>query len=58
MSTAAIGASAARSASSARIELPHIAHWGVPFMKRTTSSVSMISLIRLRRSSLMRFLSS
>jgi hypothetical protein len=57
MSTAAIGASTARSASSARIELPHITHCGVPFMKTTTSSVSMISLIR-SRSSLIQFLSS
>jgi hypothetical protein len=56
-STVAIGASAARSASSARIELPHITHCGVPFMKRTTSSVSMMSLI-LSPSSLMQFLSS
>ena len=57
MSTAAIGASTARSAWSARTEFPHIASSGVPFMKRTTSSVSMISLI-WSRSSVIPFLSS
>jgi hypothetical protein len=42
-STAVTGAPAARSASSARIELPHMTNCGVPFMKRATGSFSMIS---------------
>jgi hypothetical protein len=45
MSTAVTGAPAARNASSARWELPHITNCGVPFMNSATSSVSMICLI-------------
>src|SRR6187200_264429 len=37
-STAVTGAPAARSASSAREEFPHMTNWGVPFMNRATSS--------------------
>ena len=55
------GAPSARSASSARDELPHITSCGVPFMNRLTGSFSMISSILPRRSfvsSLIPFLSS
>ena len=45
MSTAVTGAPAVRSAESARWELPHATKLGVPFMKRVTGSVSMMSLI-------------
>jgi hypothetical protein len=44
-STAVTGASASRSARSARSEFPHITSCGVPFMKSATGSFSMISLI-------------
>jgi len=41
MSTAVTGAPARRSASSARVEFPHMALCGVPFMNRTTGSSTM-----------------
>jgi len=41
MSTVVTGAPARRSASSARVEFPHIALCGVPFMNRTTGSSAM-----------------
>ena len=44
-STAITDAPAERSASSARAELPQSTRSGVPFMKSTTSSVSIVSLI-------------
>ena len=50
MSTVVTGAPAARSASSARPELPHITNCGVPFMKSTTCSFSITSWIRWERS--------
>src|SRR3954453_24028635 len=45
MFTAATGAPAERSASSARWELPHAAKLGVPFMKSSTGSISTMSWI-------------
>jgi hypothetical protein len=41
MSTAVTGAPARRSASSARIEFPHMTLCGVPFMNRATGSSAM-----------------
>ena len=50
MSTAVTGAPARRSASSARIELPHMAICGVPFMNRATVSPSITCLMFALRS--------
>ena len=50
MSTAVTGAPARRSASSARMELPHMAICGVPFMNRATGSPSITCLIFALRS--------
>ena len=47
MSTAVTGAPAARNASSARPELPHITNCGVPFMNSATGSFSITSLMRV-----------
>src|SRR5436190_7171927 len=46
MSTAVSGAPARRRASSARIEFPHMANSGVPFMNRATGSPSITCLMR------------